>query len=35
MGFLDRLLHNNAATAEMKMAETDSVPTPATSLPSP
>lgn len=33
MGFLDRLLHNNAATVEMKMAETDSVPTPATSLP--
>ncbi|WP_241735136.1 hypothetical protein [Bifidobacterium dentium] len=33
MGFLDRLLHNNAATAEMKMAEVDSVPTPATSLP--
>ena len=33
MGFLDRLLHNNAAVIGMKMAEADGHPTPATSIP--
>lgn len=33
MGFLDRLLHNNAAVIGMKMAEADAHPTPATSIP--
>lgn len=33
MGFLDRLLHNNAAVIGMKMAEAGGHPTPATSIP--